>query len=80
MLRNRVLYSPAVIKRFSEQILHEARKLQRARQDLTRIREDFLLEAQAIREEMHAARRELARLQALDAAQRAERDLFAPLH
>jgi len=59
MLRNRVLYSPAVIKRFSEQIL---------------------LEAQAIREEMHAARRELARLQALDAAQRAERDLFAPLH
>jgi len=74
--QRRVLYSPAAVRRLTAQALHEARKLARQREDLTRLREDFLLEIQQIREEMAAGRRELRRLQQIDAAQRSERDLF----
>ena len=75
-MRNRVLYHPSHVKRLTAAALRHAREIERLREDLTRLREDFLLEIQQIREEMAAGRRELRRLQQIDAAQRSERDLF----
>ena len=69
MYRRKVIYHPQYIRGFTAAILH-------ARRDLARLREDWLLEAEAIREEIREAKAELCRLKQLDQAQRTERDDF----
>jgi hypothetical protein len=75
MYRRRVLYRHplAYAQGFAAAAAH-------ARRDLARLREDFRLEAEMIREEIKMARGELRRLQQLDAAQRVEREWGQPLH
>jgi len=70
MYRRRVVYHPEYVRGLSVATL-------RARRDLARLREDFYLEAAAIREEIAEARAVLRRLQQLDQAQHAERDFGA---
>jgi hypothetical protein len=72
MYRRRVVYHPQYVRGFSAAML-------RARRDLARLREDWLLEAAQIREEIREAKAELRRLQQLDQAQRTERDDFGML-
>ena len=72
-MRNRVLYHPALVRRYTAAMLHEARRLKK-------LREDIELEAQQMREEMRQMWAEFRRLQAIDAAQRTERDPALPLH
>jgi len=70
MYRRRLLYRPsaaAYLRGYSAAMAH-------TRRDLARLREDWLLEAEMIREEVRAAKAELRRLQQLDQAQYAERD------
>jgi len=62
-----VLYHLQYVRGFSAAMLG-------ARRDLVRLREDFLLEAEMIREEIRVAKAELRRLQQIDAACKAERD------
>ena len=47
---------------------------------MERLREDLELEAQQMREEMRQMWAEFRRLQAIDTAQRTERDPALPLH
>ena len=72
-MRNRVLYHPALVRRYTAAMLHEARRLKK-------LREDIELEAQQMREEMHQMKAEFRRLRWIDAAQRAERDPNAALN
>jgi hypothetical protein len=72
MYRRRVVYHPDYVRGFNAAML-------RARRDLARLREDFLLDAEAIKEEIREARAELRRLQQLDTASKAERDPTALL-
>ena len=76
-MQRKVLYHPSYADRIARAALHHAREL--VRREVQQMREDLMIEAQAIREEMAAGRRELRRLQQLDAAQRSERG-DAPLH
>ena len=71
-MQRKVLYHPSYADRIARAALRHARELAR--------REVALEFAAAIREEMAAGRRELARLKALDAACRSERDIDARLH
>jgi hypothetical protein len=73
MYRRRVLYHPQYVRGFTAAML-------RAHRDLKRLREDWQLEAEMIREEVRMAKSELYRLQQLDLVRRAERDPAAPLN
>lgn len=75
----RVLYHPSAVKRFTDAILRHAREIQMLRDDIRHERDAIREERRLMREELRQAWAELRRLQALDAAQRAERDLAAPL-
>jgi hypothetical protein len=72
-MARKLLYHPQYLRGFSAAML-------RARRDLKLLREDFLLEAEMIREEIREARAELCRLQQLDQTQRTERDFGATLN
>jgi hypothetical protein len=73
MYRRRLLYHPSNYAR------GYAAATARARRELARLREDTLLELEAVREEIRTARAEFFRLQQLDQAQRVER-WGQPLH
>jgi hypothetical protein len=79
MMRNqrRVLYHPAHVKRFAAAALRHARELQALIEDVRLERDQIREERRALRVEMDLAWAAFRRLQAIDTAQRAERDAVA---
>jgi len=76
----RVLYHPDAIRRFTAQVMRYAKEIEMIRDDLRLERDQIREQRHLLRAEMDAAWAELRRLQQLDAACRAERDIDAPLH
>jgi hypothetical protein len=78
--RRRVLYHPNHVKRLAAVVLRYAHEIEMLRDDIRHERDAIREERALLRAEMDAAWRELRRLQQIDIAQHAERDISMPLH